>query len=143
MVALEAWYDVDHDEPAMIHTAADLDRVLDTVAGWEGRVIVELFVADDPRRAIFDVGVYGQGERGALYYAGRGEKWFSRGTMAAPSTVSPAERLSYYYMTSDTEYPGDSEIPLDVVRRAAHEYMRTGGERPTSPTWQAAPDRRV
>ncbi|GAA3464327.1 Imm1 family immunity protein [Saccharothrix longispora] len=141
MVALEAWFDADTDEPTMIHSPAELDKVLDIVAEWEGRMIVELFVADNPRRAIFDVGVYGQGERGALYYASRGEKWFSRGAPVDPSGTDQAKKLLYYYMNSDTEYPADAEIPLEVVRRAAHEYMSTGGERPTVTDWQPRPSR--
>ncbi|WP_406601579.1 Imm1 family immunity protein [Lentzea miocenica] len=42
----------------------------------------------------------------------------------------------YYYLGSDTEFPATAEIPLPDVRRAAHEYMSTGGSRPTGVTWQ-------
>ncbi|WP_372511424.1 Imm1 family immunity protein [Lentzea californiensis] len=42
----------------------------------------------------------------------------------------------YYYMGSDTEFPATAEIPLADVRRAAHEYMSTGGGRPHDITWQ-------
>ncbi len=83
MVALEAWFDDDSEEPAIIETAAELDKVLDVVAGWDGRIIVHL---------------------------------------------KPARPVSV-----------DSEIPLDVVRRAAHEYLTSGGQRPTAPTWQTPP----
>lgn len=130
-MALEAWFDGDTDEPTIIDTAAGLDAVLDTVTGWGGPHIVELLVADDPGHAIFDVAVYGKHERGALYYSARNrETWFSRGTRTAGETPI------YYYMGSPTEYPHDAEIPLDEVLRAAHEFMRTGGGRPTGVGWQ-------
>lgn len=131
MVALEAWFDGDTDEPTIINTAAELDTVLDTVVGWGGRHIVELLLADDPGHAIFDVAIDGNQERGALYYSTRDRKtWFSKGTETA------AETPIYFYMTSPTEYPVDGELPLDVVRRAAHEYMTSGGARPTGIEWQ-------
>jgi hypothetical protein len=131
VVALEAWFDGDTDEPTIIGTAAELDVVLDTVAGWEGPHIVQLLVADDPGHAIFDVALHGKAERGALYYSARNrETWFSRGTETA------AETPIYYYMSSPTEYPTDAEIPLTEVRRAAHEYMSNGGSRPTGVEWQ-------
>ncbi|WP_433262742.1 Imm1 family immunity protein [Actinosynnema sp. CS-041913] len=85
-----------------------------------------------------NVGVHGGTRRGALYYAEDGAEWFSVGE-PEPSG-RPADRLLYYYMNNSTEFPGDCEIPLDVVRLAAHEYMTTGGERPTVSAWQPAPD---
>lgn len=115
MVALTASFDADSDESTIVETAADLDRVLDTVSGWEGRVIVQLRIA---------------GPVGARV-------WFSKATPGPE--WSAADRILYYYMNCDTEYPADSEIPLDVVRRAAHEFMETNGQRPTSPVWHSPP----
>ncbi|MGZ3143680.1 Imm1 family immunity protein [Lentzea chajnantorensis] len=138
MVELEAWYEEDQDDAVIVRTPAELDAVLDAVAGRDGRVLVDLYVAENPGRANFNVGLHGQAGRGALYYAGGGQKWFSTET---PGTDwGSAEPVLYYLMSSDTEYPADSEIPLDVVRRAAHEFMTTGGERPVAPAWRAAPD---
>ncbi len=131
MVALEAWFDGDADEPTIIDTTTGLDAVLDAVAGWGGPHVVELLVADDPGHAIFDVALDGKRERGALYYSARNrETWFSRGGETSPGT------LIYFYMGSPTEYPHDAELPLVQVRQAAHEYMATGGQRPTGTDWQ-------
>ncbi|MFD7656637.1 Imm1 family immunity protein [Actinosynnema sp. NPDC059797] len=137
MVDLEAWYDADHDGPTVVRTPAELDAVLDVVAGWEGRIIVDVYVVANPARAVFNIGVHGQAGRGALYYSGDSGSWFSKGTPGPDR--SPTEPILYYYMNNDTEFPGDCEIPLDVVRRAAHEFMTTGGERPTVTNWQPRP----
>lgn len=138
MVDLEAWYDVKRNAPTVVRTPAELDAVLDAVAEWDGRIIVDLFVAGDPMRPNMNVGVHGRAGCGALYYADDESAWFSRGEPGPDRT--PAERLLYYYMNNSTEFPGNCEIPLDTVRRAAHEYMATGGQRPAVPTWQPAPD---
>ncbi|MFC6087890.1 Imm1 family immunity protein [Saccharothrix lopnurensis] len=138
MVDLEAWYDVNRDDPAIIRTPAELDAVLDAVTEWDGRIIVDLFVAGDLKRPNLNVGVNGRSGHGALYYAESQDAWFSAG-QSGPGE-NPVERLLYYYMNASTEFPGDCEIPLDVVRRAAHEYMTTGGQRPTAPTWKPAPE---
>lgn len=135
MVALEAWFDGDTDEPTIINTAAELDAVLDTVASWDGPHIVELLVADDPGFAIFDVAVDGKRDRGALYYSARNrETWFSQG----PDTAE--ETPIYHYMGSPTEFPADAEIPLAEVRRAAHAYRHGGGQRPPGVNWQPRPE---
>ncbi|HWE88064.1 MAG TPA: Imm1 family immunity protein [Pseudonocardiaceae bacterium] len=132
MVALKAWFDPENDDPTIVHTAAELDAVLDEIAGWDGPNIVELLIDGDPGRAILDVGMDTKNNRGTLYYSGEPHRrgCFSRGT-----AVSDTEIL-YYYMDSDTEYPADAEIPLAIARQAAHEYMATGGRRPTCVAWQ-------
>jgi hypothetical protein len=134
MVALAAWFDGNSDDPTVVRTTAQLDEVLDLVIGSGGPRVVQLLVQDDPARAIFDVGLDGQ--RGALYFSSTDHPGgcFSRGSEAATPTP-----LTYYYMGSDTEYPASAELPVAVVRRAAHEYLATGGERPTSVDWQPSP----
>ncbi|MBB5960038.1 hypothetical protein FHS29_006660 [Saccharothrix tamanrassetensis] len=132
MVALETWFDRDAAEPTVVDTPAGLDAVLDTVAGWPGPNTVQLLIADDPGRAILDVGLDAEYGRGVLYYSGPDapDGVTSKGTDVAD--LPPI----YYFTGSDTEYPADAEIPLDAVRRAAHEYMTTGGARPTGIQWQ-------
>lgn len=132
MVALEAWYDRDAEEPSIVGTTEELDAVLDTVATWPRPNTVQLLIADDLGRAVLDVGVDGVRGRGVLYYSGAGfpDGCASKGTDTA--VTSPI----YYYLGSDTEYPATAEVALADVRRAAHEYMSTNGERPTGVTWQ-------
>ncbi|GAA0251349.1 hypothetical protein GCM10010492_59620 [Saccharothrix mutabilis subsp. mutabilis] len=141
MVDLEAWYDEEQDDAVAVRTPAELDAVLDAVAAWDGRIIVHLKPArpvdTTMRRKTLDVGVHGNTGRGALVYTSPDGLWFSKAT--TDTDTGPEERVLYYYMNSDTEYPADSEIPLDVVRQAAHEYLAADGQRPTAPTWRTPP----
>jgi hypothetical protein len=136
MVALEAWFDEDSDDPTLVNTAAELNVVLDTVTGWAGPNIVQLMIADDLTRGALDIGLDRELNRGVLYYAGGAHRTgcYSR----TDNTATPGPHL-YYYMRNDREFPADAELPIDVVRRAAHEYMATDGERPTSVDWQPSP----
>jgi len=132
VVALEAWFDRDAEDPTIVHTAEELDAVLDAVAALPRPSTLQLLIADDLGRAVLDVGLDGRHARGVLYYSGAEcpNGCASQGTDTAE--VLPI----YYYMGSDTEYPPTAEIPSADVRRAAHEYMTTGGERPTGIKWQ-------
>jgi hypothetical protein len=132
---LEAWFDVEDDEPNTVTTAAELDAVLDTVSGWPGRNTVQLILAGHPERGMLDVGLDAEHGRGVLYYAGptAPDGCCTQGPHTADETPL------YYYMGSDTEFPADAEVPLGVVRRAAHEYMTTGGERPSGVQWRPWP----
>jgi len=136
MVALEVWYDIKHDDATIVRTPAELDAVLDEVANWEENYnIVELLIESDPGRAILDVGLDAESGRGVLRYAGEG---YSHGCFSRGDSKSDQDPLLYYYMGSDQECPLDAEIPLAAVRKAAHEYMTTGGNRPTGIDWQPA-----
>jgi hypothetical protein len=141
VVDLEAWYDGDQDDAVTVRTPAELDAVLDTVAAWDGRIIVHLKPARpvdlNMRRTTLDVGVHGNTGKGALVYTSPDGLWFSKAE--SDQHANPDGRVLYYYMNSDTEYPVDSEIPLDVVRRAAHEYLTVVAQRPTALTWQTPP----
>ncbi|MFE2752119.1 Imm1 family immunity protein [Actinosynnema sp. NPDC059335] len=132
MVALEAWYDRKATGPTVVHTPAELDAVFDTVVGWNAPITVQLLIHGDPGHAILDVGLDARTGRGVLYYSGPDapDACISKG----PDT---AEQPPLYYFTgSDTEFPANAEIPLTEARRAAHEYMNTGGARPTGIEWQ-------
>ncbi|MFC6093929.1 Imm1 family immunity protein [Saccharothrix lopnurensis] len=142
MVALTASFDADSEQATTVETAAELDAVLDTVAGWEGRIIVQLRIArpvdTTARRLGLYVGVHGTAGTGTLLHTSPAGVVFSKAT-PGPDWI-PAERILYYYLNNDTEYPQDSEIPLDTVRSATHEYMNNGGHRPDGPTWQSPPE---
>ncbi|MCP2252377.1 Immunity protein Imm1 [Prauserella aidingensis] len=129
MVALKAWYE--HDGPTTVETAADLDAVLDTLAGWRGRNMVQLVDAADPLRSGFlDLGIDAVRGVGVACYSGsRTAYWTTNG-----GTSVADEPPLYYYMGSDTEFPVDAEIALEDVRKAAHEFM-ANGTRPVSVQW--------
>jgi hypothetical protein len=133
VVELEAWYDWENNDPTIVRSAADLDAVINTVKGYDGPVLIQLHPAD-PRQGMLVMGVDAERGRGTLFYQGSQGLWFSKGVEG-----DPVERVLYYYMNSDTEYPADSEIPLGDVVDAAHEFVDSGAQRPTRPTWQAPP----
>jgi hypothetical protein len=54
-------------------------------------------------------------------------------------TVGPPDgrtEVIYYSTAEVTEFPGPCEIPVDLVRRAAKEFLASGGQRPTCVRWQ-------
>ncbi|WP_433262554.1 Imm1 family immunity protein [Actinosynnema sp. CS-041913] len=140
-MALIAAYDPDSEEPTTLTTAAELDDVLDRVAAWGHRALIEFRLAEpadkNARQLALSAGLHGASDRGTLIYSSPAGVWFSK---ASPGPEwEPAERILYYYMSADTEYPPDSEIPLDLVRRAVHDYMTNGGQQPSGPDWHTPP----
>ncbi|ONI85873.1 hypothetical protein ALI144C_12225 [Actinosynnema sp. ALI-1.44] len=137
MVALEAYWRDEHDEPVVVRTATELRTILDQVhdLSTHGRVLAQLAAPKDKPVAFLDVGM--NGDRGALYYTGTDhqEGCYSKGQATTDETD-----VLYYYMGSDTAYPSDSEIPIVAVRQAAEEFMATA-RRPTSVEWQPMPER--
>jgi immunity protein Imm1 of predicted polymorphic toxin system len=65
------------------------------------------------------------GDVGALLYVSvEAGQEFSKNTDAAPD----GEPFLYMYQTQAEEFPPDSEIPIDLVRRAAHHFVETLGK---------------
>jgi hypothetical protein len=69
---------------------------------------------------------------GALLYSGSDDM---DGSFTLGSGPIDGDPLLYMYMTSDNEFPPNSEIPVELVRRAVHEFADTG-RRPTCVAWQ-------
>jgi hypothetical protein len=88
---------------------------------------------EDPAHELV-VGVNAVTALGAVRYAGDDGEWFSKG-----EKVNPGGVRFLYYGTAH-EYPADSEVPLDLVRRALRELLANAGKRPECVTWQAAGD---
>jgi hypothetical protein len=54
-------------------------------------------------------------------------------------TVGPPDgrtEVVYWCTQEITEFPGPSEIPIELVRQAAKEFLTSGGKRPTCVQWQ-------
>ncbi|MFT7840362.1 Imm1 family immunity protein [Saccharothrix sp. BKS2] len=141
MVALIAAYDPAKDQPETVATADELDAVLNQAAEWGYRTLIEFRLAepaDGPAHQVaLSVGLRGSTNQGTLIYSSSEGLWFGKAT-PGPEWAE-AEPILYYFMSADTEYPPDSEIPAAVVRRAAHEFMTTGGQRPEGPRWHTPP----
>lgn len=69
------------------------------------------------------------GKAGGLRYLGEAGSFFARGER------SQHEEVTYSYMGSDREFPRESELPIEVLRAAAKEFLESGGDRPDSVEW--------
>lgn len=135
---IEAWYDMSSREATAVTTPVELDQVLDALAALDGPTLAELYTDGDPDKSWLEVGLHG--DRGSLRYVGDSHPNGAHskgGTFLLP----PYGEVLYYYMNNPREYPADAEIPAVDVRTAAHEFMASGGERPTGVEWtdQAGP----
>lgn len=139
---VEAYYRHEHDDDVPImRTPGDMDALVDALLAepMENRTAA-LYHMDRPLNQAgvpdheFHIAVMPGGTTGAVRYMGRADgewgTWFARGDSGKTGTVL------FYYMGHDREFPADAEIPLDLVRVAAREFLTSTGQRPTSVTWQ-------
>lgn len=134
-VELTAWWNEDDDEGTPVRTPAELDALLAQARELDYPVLLELLDAADPYRVILDVGL--NGDRGVLYYSGEDDQDGCYSKSGAASDMSRPDRILYYYMLADREFPRSAEVePVDVVLRACHEYMESDGARPSAVDWQ-------
>ncbi|PRY43929.1 Imm1 family immunity protein [Umezawaea tangerina] len=136
MGSLNAYYARDHAaEPVTLSTSADVAAFVERLRARSletGPLLAQVYLTDDVHAQELSAGV--DGDRGVLRYAGR--EWFE-GVYSLGDEAGSDEALVYYYMDNDTEFPPNSQVSVDVVRRAVEEYLRTNGERPTGVRWQA------
>lgn len=138
-MSVEAYYK--SDQPAMIDTPKQMDELIDNLLNEPfDNSIAALYHLDRPTNS-FDlpdhemyVAVNAQDKIGGVYYMGQhhGEhgSWYSKGRL------SKYNEVSYCITGSTREFPQDSEIPLDLVRQAAQEFLLSGGNRPECIDWQ-------
>ncbi|GAA4005875.1 hypothetical protein GCM10022247_29450 [Allokutzneria multivorans] len=136
MAALDVYYAREHgDEPVTVGTVEEIDALIDHVRAESpaiAPILMEVHLSGDPYTQGLDVGV--NGDVGVLRYSGR--EWFE-GVYSTGAGPADGEPLQYFYMDTDTEFPPNSEIPLDDVRQAVREFLVTDGDRPANITWQA------
>jgi hypothetical protein len=132
---LEAWYHNHTETPVAVTTAAELDAVLDEVAA-AGPLQTALLITDgDVDKPDLYVGL--NGDRGILRYSSHDAGvLYSRNT-GVPFALPGWGEVIYYLDRADFEYPDDSEIPVDEVRQAAHDFLTSGGACPPGVTWAA------
>jgi hypothetical protein len=73
---------------------------------------------------------------GAMSYFGGPEDghagpWVTRAADPVPSAAMLRRDID-----SATLYPADAAVPIEDIRRALHEFLTTGGRRPTAVAWQ-------
>lgn len=135
--ALNVFYEEEHtDNPVTVTTPDEVGTLLATVGEKypEGTaVLLTAVVSDDPWGQELSVGI--DGNKGVLRYSG-GDHF--DGVYSKSAIPSNAEPVTYYYVTADTEFPPNSEVPLATVHAAVVEYLTTGGQQPTCVDWQTS-----
>lgn len=123
--------------PVIVRSDADIDALVDALLAESFfNSMATLCVAERAVNAAgfpgheFGIAVDNESGLGGLWYSGNGGSWFSLGVR------SERDEVFYYYMGHDRGFPIDSEIPVDLVRQAAKEFLASGGERPTCVQWQ-------
>jgi hypothetical protein len=135
---VQAQYRPDHGAaPLLLSTAEDIDVLVDRLLGEDfdhtmaalylverpplpsGVPDHEMYLAVDPALKV-----------GALMFMDGTGNWASRGSSDGRTEIH------YALMGNDTQFPPYADIPLDLVGRAAKEFLDSGGQRPTCVAWQ-------
>ena len=118
-------------EPITVSTEVELDAILDRVAAASTPDTPPLVALDMPDRGrSMMVGL--RGAVGVLNYV----DFTAGGASASKGDTTGSATPAYFYCDTWTGLPADAEIPIDLVRRAAREFLGTG-HRPTCVSWQA------
>lgn len=133
---VEATFTAEHSRPAVATTHEQIDAVFDELlAAGSGNSLAELHMRERPLlpSGFYDhalwVAVNPAAEVGALQYLGPDFAGYAGGG------ESPRDEVFYYFIGRAHDFAQDSDIPLDVVRQAVHEFASTFGERPTCVEW--------
>ncbi|WP_442806339.1 Imm1 family immunity protein [Streptomyces sp. NBC_01317] len=133
----EARYRWDHGErPALLHTTEEVDSLIDSLLSgpvYENLAQIHSLERDSMPSGFPDhellVGVDRDLQVGILTYLDSSGNVVTLGSLGR----SPV----YYIQGHMTEFPANSEIPIDLVRRGVKEFLSSGGRRPTCVQWQA------
>jgi hypothetical protein len=137
VIALTWAYSNNPDEFVVTRTHEEIDAVLDKVAAlsdedWPAAAhITKTGIKDIRAASEFIVGFHV--DRGVLLYSGPDNK---DGSLSVGDGPDDGEAILYMIGNQDEEFPPNAEIPLDIVRRAAHEFAETG-LRPTDVPWRS------
>lgn len=128
MVTLEVWYDQEPDndfsegDPTiLVSTPEDMDALLDRVQRETKDATVppmlECSVSGDPMRGACNIGV--GHDKGFLMF-------MTPEPAQTEGDPTLAGEVAYDYMGHLREIPARFEVPMDVVRAGAREFVRTG-----------------
>lgn len=135
-MSVRIYYRPEHrQQPGMASTAEEVDAFLDDLLAQPYETsMANLYPAEQAEGDFIELSVGLDPERGVggLQYSGPGGRWFSK------DRVSEYEQVVYCYFGNGCEYPHDSEVPIDLIRKAVVEFLESGGERPKSVEWQAS-----
>lgn len=67
---------------------------------------------------------------GSLAHLENGTLWYSLGDKGG------REDVFYYFVGHGRDFPTDSLVSIELIRKAIKEFLTSGGERPTCVNWQ-------
>lgn len=135
---VEAYYRPQHDDKRELLTAsADVDGLIDSLlAGPTQQNLAELHSLErsplpsgTPDHELL-VGADHRLQVGVLEFMDASGNWTTAGPKAGRTEVR------YSCVSHVTEFPANSEIPIDLLRRAVKEFCLSGGQRPTCVQWE-------
>lgn len=140
-VRAEAQYRREHgEEPRIIDSAQGVDSVIDDLlvpaTGVLKENLASVYSLERERLPFgtpdheFMIGVDWELEVGLVAFSDASGNFVSRGSSSG--RVDPV----YFQQGHLTEFSAYSEIPIPLVRRAAKEFLISGGKRPTCVQWQ-------
>ncbi len=136
MVTLEAFYDPGPGSGFVLSTPDQVDELLDRMVSESAEESVGL-MAQVGRKE-------GEGWSSALQFGVRAAQCGFVGYMGSKGEASAIsdngatspEMLAYDYQCHEREVPSNAEISLAMVRQAVHDYVASGGARPTGVRWR-------
>ena len=143
MSAVEARYRQEHAEnPVILVSPDDIDAVLDALRTDSGcNEVAQLICLGRPVLPVYgfpdhDLCICVDSHRnlGALRWRDIDGLRYSSGPRNAH------EAGVYSLMGHLMEFPEHSDVPIDLVRQAAKEFLLSGGDRPTCVEWQQDPE---
>lgn len=139
MVTFDAWFDPGQREPLAVSTPEEVDELLDRMVAEaespevEVGLVAQLDRRDEDGWSILQFGVRATATTcGFVGFAGKNET----SAISSSGGTSP-EPVAYDYQSHEREVPSNAEIAWAEVRRAVHDYVSSGGARPSGLTWRA------
>ncbi|MET9053364.1 Imm1 family immunity protein [Streptomyces bacillaris] len=130
----------DGEKPELLYAPEDMDAVIDALlVGQEGPIRENLAQVHSLERETLPsgypdhelmVGVDKDLQVGILSFMDASGNFVTLGTLEGRNDPT------YYIQGHMTEFQARSEIPIDLVRQAAREFVSSGGKRPTCIEWQ-------
>jgi len=131
---LEIYYEREQGgKPIFVSSEPEIDGLLDRVrAAYENDVpvLMEVTISGSVDMNHMLVGV--SGERGVIFYSGPG----ALTSWSLNKELDGSGVLTYYYFYTNTDFPSNAEVSLELVKRAVCEFLDSGGQRPESVAWQ-------
>ncbi|MEU6682828.1 Imm1 family immunity protein [Streptomyces sp. NPDC046832] len=134
---VQGYYRREHgDKPVLLQGSSDVDDLIEALrAGRPSENLASLHHMERPLMpaGVPDhellVGVDAGAQVGVLAF-------MDDGNFVSLDPSKQRGEVTYSIMGNATEFPEGSEIPIALVRQAVHEFMSSGGQRPTCVQWQ-------